>query len=311
MKKALITDHVHERLISGLEDLGYEVYYQPEISPEEVLHVIEDYEGIVINSKIKMYKPQMDRGIHLKWIARLGSGLEIIDIPYAESKDISVFNSPEGNRNAVGEHTLGMILAWCNHIIRADREVRDFTWHREANRGVELEGKTIGVIGYGQMGSSFVSKLSSWELEVLIFDKYKPLNFEKGSNLRAVSLEDILNQSDFISLHLPYNDETHHLVDFSFLEKCKTGVVIVNSSRGAIVDTAALVECLESDKVGGACLDVYENEKPNTYTQEERALYGRLYDMDQVVLTPHIAGWTKESLFKIADTIVRKVAKSS
>ena len=307
MKKVLITDKVHDLLISGLKDLGYHVDYEPSITRQEVSNIIHDYHGIVINSKIKMDGDMIDRGSALRWIARLGSGLEIIDLSYASTKEIEVINSPEGNRNAVAEHTLGMILCWCNNIIRADREIRELQWNREKNRGIELSGKTIGVIGYGQMGSAFVSLISSWNLNVLVYDKYKTLSFKNQKNIKAVSLADILNEADFISLHLPYTSETHHFVDTDFIDRCKMNAVIINTSRGAIIHTAALIDALDKAKLKGACLDVFENEKPDTYTLQERELYLRLFEMDQVVLSPHIAGWTKESLFKIADTIVNKV----
>ena len=307
MKKALITDRVHKHLIEGLEEMGYHVDYEPTINLAEVHDRIAVYTGIVINSKVKMYKDLIDKSDNLKWIARLGSGLEIIDIPYAESKGIAVMNSPEGNRNAVAEHCLGMLLALCNHMVRADREVRQFSWNREANRGIELEGKTLGIIGYGQMGSAFVSKVSSWALDIVVYDKFKQQSFDEHRNITAVSECEVWSKADIISIHLPYNDETHHLINKANIDRCKNGVIIINSSRGAIVHTEDLVEALESGKVGGACLDVYENEKPNTYTEQERQLYSRLYAMDHVILSPHVAGWTKESLYKIADTLVSKV----
>lgn len=307
MKKALITDKVHQRLINGLQDMGYHVDYIPNITLDEVQEQILTYDGVVINSKVKMQKSLIDKAKNLKWIARLGSGLEIIDIPYAESKGIAVMNSPEGNRNAVAEHCLGMLLALCNNMLRSDREVREFCWNRESNRGIELEGKTLGIIGYGQMGSAFVSKVSSWALDILVYDKFKQLSFEENRNITAVSESEVWSKADIISIHLPYNDETHHLINKANIDRCKSGVIIMNSSRGAIVHTEDLVEALENGKVGGACLDVYENEKPDTYTKEERELYSRLFAMEQVILSPHVAGWTKESLFKIADTIVNKI----
>lgn len=307
MKKVLITDRVDDRLITGLQELGYYVDYQPNITLEEVHIMIETFAGIVINSKVKMYKELIDKSTNLEWIGRLGSGLEIIDIPYAESKGIAVMNSPEGNRNAVAEHCLGMLLALCNNMLRGDREVRLFDWNRESNRGIELEGKTIGIIGYGQMGVAFADKLSSWALDIIVYDKYKQPSFAGDRNITAVSENEIWSQSDILSVHLPYNDETHHLINKAKIDRCKDGVIIINSSRGAIANTADLVKALESGKVGGACLDVFENEKPDTYKEEERQLYSRLFALEQVILSPHVAGWTKESLFKIADTIVTKV----
>lgn len=298
---------MHERLIDGLEDLGYTVDYKPNITLKEVGDCIGLYAGIIINSKVKMYKELIDKSTNLEWIGRLGSGLEIIDIPYAQKKGIAVMNSPEGNRNAVAEHCLGMLLALNNNFLKSDREVRNFTWNREANRGVELEGKTIGIIGYGQMGSAFASKMSSWALDILVYDKYKQLTFNAHRNITVVSENELWSQADIISFHLPYNDETHHLINKANIDRCKDGVIIINSSRGAIANTKDLVEALESGKLGGACLDVFENEKPDTYTEQELKLYSRLYALEQVILSPHVAGWTKESLFKIADTLVSKI----
>ena len=307
MKKALITDRVHQHLIAGLEEMGYDVEYEPTITLDQVKEIISLYEGIVINSKVKMYKELIDRSDSLKWIARLGSGLEIIDIPYAKSKGIAVVNSPEGNRNALAEHCLGMLLALCNNMLSADREVREFRWNREANRGIEIAGKTIGIIGYGQMGSAFVSKVSSWPLDIVVYDKFKKLSFDEQPNIKIVCESEVWSKADIISIHLPYNDDTHHLINKANIDRCKDGVIIINSSRGAIVHTEDLVKALESGKVSGACLDVYENEKPNTYTEHERQLYSRLFVMDHVILSPHIAGWTNEALYKIADTIISKV----
>lgn len=309
MKKALISDFVHNHLISELGSMGYHVDYEPKISLEEVAEKIANYEGIVINSKIKMYQPLIDKAKRLKWIARLGSGMEIIDQEYASQKNIAAINSPEGNCNAVAEHALGMLLALSNNLIRSDKQVRTMQWNREQNRGFEITGKKIGVIGYGHTGSSFVSKVSSWELDVLIYDKYKDLNFKSSNNLHAVDKEDILNEADIISLHLPYTSETHHYVDEDFIQKCNRKPVIINTSRGAIVKTQALIKGLQDGYLGGACLDVFENEKTNTYTADEHKMYAALFQLPNVVLSTHVAGWTRESLYKIADTIVQKLKR--
>lgn len=307
MPKALVTDYVHPSLISGLEDRGYEVDYDRSIDMDILPSIIHKYEVAVINSKIRMYKEMIDRATNLKYICRLGSGLEIIDVAYANEKGIHVINTPSGNNNAVAEHAVGMLLALANNLLRADREVRSFQWNRELNRGWELKGKTIGIIGFGHTGSQFAKKMSSWELDVLSYDKYRQEYGPEWDFVQRVALEDILNRSDVISLHLPLTDEVHHLVDEKFISLCKDKVILLNTSRGKVINTEHLVDGLESGKVGGACLDVFENEKPHTYSLSETNTYTRLNAMDNVVLSPHVAGWTHESLEKIAFVMLKKM----
>ena len=307
MKKALITDKVHPLLIKGLEDRGYVVDFDTSVTMDSLGPIINEYHLVVINSKIKMYREMIDRATQLEVICRLGSGLEIIDLPYAESKNITVINTPSGNNNAVAEHTMGMLLSLSNNLMRADREVRQMIWRREENRGWELRGKTVGIIGFGHTGSQLAKKLSSWELNVLSYDKYRIHYGEEWNFVRRVNLEDILKESDIISLHLPLTEETRNLVDERFINSCKDKVILINTSRGKILNTKHLVEALEKGKVGGACLDVFENEKPHTYSQSEINTLTRLYALDNVVLSPHIAGWTKESLERIARIILEKL----
>lgn len=306
-KKILITDHVHPLLVDGLVAAGAQVDYDTSVDNSRLDKVAENYDGIIINSKIIMDRARIDRAQRLRFIGRLGSGLEIIDVPYARKKGISVYNSPEGNRNAVAEHEFAMILCLLNNLIRADREVRNFTWDREKNRGTELRGKTVGIIGLGHTGSSFAEKLSPWRLKVISYDKYRKRYPASLRFVEKTGLDAVLSESDIISLHVPLTDETTHLVDRDFLSRCKDGVIISNTSRGRVVDTAALVEGLENGKVGGACLDVFENEKPETFDREETRLYKRLYKMDNAVLSPHIAGWTHESLEGIAEVLLQKI----
>lgn len=307
-KRALITDYVHPSLIDGLEARGYEVIYNRAITLDEVREVIHQYHGIVINSKAKMTKDMIDAAPQLEWIARLGSGLEIIDLEYAAQKNILVINTPEGNRNAVAEHAMGMLLALANNLRKGDREVKDFVWNREQNRGWELKGKTVGIIGLGNTGSKLAKKLSSWELELIAYDKYKDDWQEEMPFVeRVATVEDLLKRADIISLHLPLTEETHHLVDASFLEKCKKGVVLINTSRGKVVDTAVLLQALQTEKVKGVCLDVFENEKVNTYTAEEKKMYETLFSFENVIVSPHVAGWTKESLLRITQVLLKKL----
>lgn len=307
MAKALITDYVHPLLIKGLEERGYTVDYDTSMNMDTLPSRIHEYELIVINSKIKMFKDMIDCAPLLKYICRLGSGLEIIDLKYASLKDIHVINTPTGNNNAVAEHAMGMLLALSNNLLRSDRQVRQSIWNREENRGWELKGKTIGIIGFGHTGSQFAKKMSSWELNILSYDKYRKHYGSEWDFVSQVNLEDILKESDVISLHLPMTAETRNLVNWKFINRCKDKVIILNTSRGKVVNTLNLVEALEQGKIGGACLDVFENEKPHTYSQSEINTYTRLNSMDNVVLSPHVAGWTFESLKKIAKVILEKI----
>lgn len=307
--KVLVTDGVHPVMFEGLERLGFSYDYLPEISLTEVHDVIHEYEGIVVNSKIIADKVLFDKAKKLIFIARLGSGMEIIDQVYAKEKGIHVINSPEGNRNAVAEHALGLLLSLANNFIRADKEIRMKFWDREKNRGFEIQGKTIGLIGFGHTGGTFGKKLAGLEMNVLAYDKYKKDYVHHFPYIKESSLEEIQSQADIISLHLPLNKETKHYVDDAFLSKCKKGVIIMNTSRGGIVDTEALIAALKSEQVSGACLDVFENEKPNTFSEEEYLMYDELYAFGNVILTPHVAGWTHESKFKLSNVILEKLKK--
>ncbi|NNF20987.1 MAG: hypothetical protein HKN67_03520 [Saprospiraceae bacterium] len=307
-QKVLVTDHCHKVLRDGLGQLGYDVIFEPDFNPVNLAEAVVDLTGIVINSKIKMTAEIIDQAKNLKFIGRLGSGLEIIDLDYARTKGIKVFNSPEGNRNAVAEHVMGMLLCLCNNLLRSDKEVRHKIWKREANRGMELSGKTIGIIGLGNTGSSLARKLSGWALDVIYYDPYVLNTPEELNYISKVGLETICERADIISLHVPLTEETRWMVDEEFLSKCKESLILINTSRGNVVKTSDLVKHLESGRIKGACLDVFENEKPHQFTSEEDQLYSKIYAMDNVVLSPHIAGWTHESLFKIGDVLLSKIS---
>lgn len=310
MSKILITDHVHPLLKKGLEKLGFEVHYEPDILRPLVLNHIEKYTGLIINSRMYVDRDMLDRGVNLKFIGRLGSGLEIIDLEYAKERGVHVHNSPEGNCNAVAEHALGMLLALANNLHVADREVRNFQWNREKNRGWELRGKTIGIIGFGHTGSHFARVLKGLDVNILAYDKYKNNYAENEPAVTEVELDFLIQGSDIISLHVPLNESTQYLVSKMFLQKCKDGVVLINTSRGPVVDTKALLDALDRKKVLGACMDVFENEKTSTWTPDEKRLYDRLYDKDNVILSPHIAGWTSESKEKLAKVLLDKISCS-
>ena len=337
--KFLITDDVHPSLIQGLETLGYECHYQPNITAVEVRTIISDYQGLIINSKINVDKTLIDRATNLKFVGRVGSGMEIVDIPYAHSKGIAVLSSPEGNRNAVAEHAVGMLLSLINNMNRANNEVKNFNWRREENRGQELLGKKIGIVGFGNTGSSFAAKLLGFGTEVLTYDKYLPKGYLKNflpknivqkhftapqrsfvsdnidtntfnynfSTYTESSLSDIQSHCDIISFHLPLTAETKHFVNESFLNSCTESVILINTSRGNVIETNSLISALKNKKVQGACLDVFENEKVNTFSPTERAMYCELYSYENVVVSPHVAGWTIESKQRLAEILLDKI----
>ncbi|MCC7465493.1 MAG: hydroxyacid dehydrogenase [Saprospiraceae bacterium] len=308
MGRVLITDDCHRLLIEGLEQIGWECDFEPNITPAETIDRIGAYEGLVINSKILVNREFLDRAHQLRFVARLGSGMEIVDRAYAAEKGVKVWSSPEGNRNAVAEQALGMLLGLANHLPRADREVRQNIWRREANRGWELRGKTLGIIGFGHTGSQFARKLAGMEMRVLAYDKYLPEGFAaEMSWVSESNLIQIQADADIISLHLPLTLETLHFVDAQFIGKCKRGFVLINTARGKNVKTEDLVPGLETGQIGGACLDVFENEKPETFTDIERGWYQRLHQMENVVLSPHVAGWTHESKKLLAEILLQKI----
>ena len=309
MRSVLITDDCHPLLRTGLESMGWQCDFLPDILPEEALAVIGQYEGLVINSKIKVDQIFLDAAEKLRFVARLGSGMEIVDRAYPAQKGVQVFSSPEGNRNAVAEQALGMLLALSNNLLRADRELRQNIWLREANRGWELSGKTIGIIGFGHTGSQLARKLAGMEMEVLAYDKYKPTGYsEEFSWVNEVSLAQIQARADIISLHLPLTEETYHIVDAHFLQSCKPGVVLINTARGQHVCTENLIQALENGQIGGACLDVFEQEKPHLFSENDKVMYARLHALPNVVLSPHIAGWTRESKQRLADILLQKIS---
>lgn len=308
-KKILITDGVHNTLPEGLKKAGFEIDYYPKISLKKVISMVTSYHGLVINSKIRVDSQLLDHAPNLEFVARLGSGMEIIDQKETAIRNIAVFNSPNGNCNAVAEHAMGMILAWNNHLIRGNDEVKNFKWYREKNRGIELDGRTIGIIGFGHTGSALARKLQGFSASVKAFDKYKPSGYAKNHTWveECSDRESAIRQSDIISLHLPLNYDTLKLVNRSFLNQCKPGALLVNTSRGPIVDTMALIEALERKHIRGACLDVFENEKPETYTSEEKKMYEKLFSFPQVLVSPHVAGWTSESKYKLAKILLDKI----
>jgi D-3-phosphoglycerate dehydrogenase len=304
----LHADSNHPTLIQQLADAGHtniEAYNQSE---QEILENQHLYDGIVIRSRFKIGKDFLDAAPNLKFIARVGAGLESIDVEYAEKLGIALFSAPEGNRNAVGEHALGMLLSLFNNLNQADRQVREGLWYREANRGVELEGKTVGIIGYGNMGKAFAKKLRGFEVEVLCYDIKENVGDE---NAKQVSLEKLQEKVDVLSLHTPWTFETNKMINEDFINAFAKPFWFINTARGKSVVTADLVAALKNKKILGAGLDVLEYEKSsfeNLFSEEEfpEALQELLL-MKNVVLSPHVAGWTLESHQKLANTVAEKI----
>ncbi|MES2619277.1 MAG: NAD(P)-dependent oxidoreductase [Bacteroidota bacterium] len=306
-QKILITDELHPLLQQGLEKDGFAVDYRPDISADEVLKIIDGYEGLVINTKIYVGKEMLDRALKLQFVGRAGSGLEVIDLEYAKQKNVVAFNTPEGNRTAVAEHALGMLLNLMNNILKGDEEVRRYEWKREENRGHELSGKTVALIAYGNNAQSFAKVLSGFDVEILAYDKY--VHGFSSDLVKEVSLETIFEKADVLSLHLPLTDETRYMVDYNFLSSFKKPIWFVNMSRGKVLRTEDMLRSIQQGKIISAALDVLENEKLHTLSPEEKKVFDALIADKRVLLSPHVAGWTHESKRKIAETLLSKIRK--
>jgi D-3-phosphoglycerate dehydrogenase / 2-oxoglutarate reductase len=307
MKRILIVDDLHENIFPMLSDFGFEVNYQPNIKREEILEIIKDYEGLIIRSKTKVDTAFLSHCDKLEFIGRAGAGLDLIDLEEVSRKNIQVFAANEGNADAVAEHTMGMILMLFNKLNWADAEVRQRIWHREENRGIELKGMTIGIIGYGNMGMALAQRLMGFGVKVLAYDKVEKKDYEYGLYAQKATLEDIFEETDLLSIHVPLTDETRMMINDNFLSKFKKNIFIVNTSRGEVASTTSILKGLQSGKIRGACLDVLENEKLATLTPEQEEVYNQLFQMKNVMLTPHIAGWTVESYWKINEVLVEKI----
>lgn len=308
--KIILIDTLHPFFIDELSKAGFSITEAYDWSREKILEHIHEFTGIAIRSRIKIDTEILQQAACLKFIARAGAGMENIDVDFASSKNIACINAPEGNRDAVGEHALAMLLSLFNKIIKTDAEVRKGVWLREENRGIELSGKTVGIIGFGNMGITFAEKLTGFGVKILVFDKYIAVDKAKYDFVQQVTMNEIFSQGDVISLHVPLTEETQFMIDDSFISSFTKNIFIINTSRGQCLKTDALVKHLATGKVLGACLDVLEYES-NSFEKIEKeklpAAFQYLIKSDKVILSPHIAGWTHESNQKIAEVLIKKI----
>lgn len=308
--RILHLDTNHNLLIDQLADAGFHNDEDYLSSKSEVEAKIHEYDGIIIRSRFSIDKAFLDKAINLKFIGRVGAGLENIDCEYAEKKNVKLIAAPEGNRNAVGEHALGLLLSLFNKLNIADRQVRKGKWLREENRGLELDGKVVGLIGYGNMGKAFAKKLRGFDVDVICYDIQAGVG---DKNCRQVSLKELQEKTDVLSLHTPQTTLTKGVVNREFIAGFKKPFWLINTARGSAVVTKDLVQALQSNKILGAGLDVLEYEKSsfeNLFESNEvPADFKFLIQSENVILTPHVAGWTIESKMKLAQTIVNKIKK--
>lgn len=296
-------DDLHPAFKQAATEMGYEVDDQPLISRKETLEVIGNYQGIAVRTKFLIDRELLDLGINLKFVARAGAGLDNIDEAYASEKGIQLLNAPEGNRDAVAEHALGMLLSLMNNFRRADMEIRKGIWDREGNRGYELKGKTVGIIGYGHMGQSFAKRLSGFGVQVMAYDKYKTGFSDEFA--REVSMEEIVKFSDVLSLHIPLTSETRQMVNEEYFFHFRKPIFFINTARGEVVDTKAVLDAIEKGKILGAGLDVLQTEKFPALGQQD--WYAELAQSEKVQLTPHVGGWTFDSYRKISEVLAEKL----
>lgn len=296
---------MHPDIVPLLESLGYRVDYQPSIQREQLKHRINKYQGIIVRSKTTIDKNLLESAGNLQFVARAGAGVDNIDENALVEQGIHIVNAPEGNRDSLGEHVVGMLLNMLHRIGPADTAIREGQWDREGWRGIELGGKTVGIIGCGNMGNAFASRLRGFGCKVLGYDKYLPS--QESSNYQRVSIEDLYPQSDVVSLHVPLTDETRGFYNYSFFQQFKKPLILINSARGEILPLTDLVRLLKEQKLTGACLDVFEREPLSQLSNNQKDIYEYIISCPRVLLTPHVAGWSFESYQRINQVLANKI----
>ncbi|WP_339700491.1 2-hydroxyacid dehydrogenase [Algoriphagus aquimarinus] len=306
--KILIIDEMHESIMPMLQKEGHEVIYSPEITREEIINTVAEFDGLIIRSKTPMDRDLLERATNLKFIGRAGAGLDKIDLEYMAEKDIKLFHAAKGNRDAVAEHAVGMLLALFNNVGKADQEVRKGIWDREGNRGHELAGKTVGIMGYGNMGKSFVHRLQGFKVDILAYDKYK---MDFGDDfVREVMWEKLKAEADVLSIHVPLTPETKDFFTLKELKSFAKPFWLINTARGEVISFKTLNEALDQGILRGALLDVLENEKFQKFTADQKAEFEKLAARDNVLFSPHVAGWTYESYEKINKVLAKRIKKA-
>ena len=304
----MIAAPVHEVLTLGLEEAGYELLHHEKITQAQGLQLIKDCVGVITSTRLQLNRELIDAAPMLLFIGRMGSGMEVIDVPYASSKGIRCIGSPEGNCNAVAEHALGMLLSLNKNILKSHNEIKEGKWLRDENRGTELEGKTIGIIGYGHTGAAFARLLRGFDVRILVYDKYKVISPEPHIIVCATT-DQLLKEADIISLHVPFQEDTFHLIDKEFIEQMRKPFVLINTSRGTVVDSSVMKLFLASGKITGLALDVWEEEPLEKMTDKYRLILNDLMTSEHTLITAHIAGYSHEALFKMSLLLLERITK--
>ena len=291
-----------------LEKKGHEVNYAPKITRSEILEIVDQYDGLIIRSKTPMDRELLEKATNLKFIGRAGAGLDQIDLEYLVERGVKLFHAAKGNRDAVAEHAVGMLLALFNNIKKSDSEVRKGIWDREGNRGHELMGKSVGILGYGNMGKSFARRLKGFDVDIYAYDKYK---FDFGTNaVQEVIWEKVKAEAEILSIHVPLTQETRNFLTIEELESFANPIWLINTARGEVISFKTLNEALDRGILRGAVLDVLENEKFQRFTDEQKEEFEKLAQRENVLFSPHVAGWTFESYKKINRVLVKKITKA-
>jgi len=305
--KCLIVDKMHGRTSSMLQQIGLEVDYEPNIGRPEIINRLPAYDGLIIRSKTSVDKELIDAAERLKFVGRAGAGVDNLDVELLEHKNIAIINAPEGNRNALAEQTVGMLMALLHNIVKGNNEVKQQIWDREGNRGVELSNKTVGLLGYGYMGAAFASKLKPFGCKVIAYDKYK--SGYGDEYCQEATLDEVFEESDIFSIHVPLTEETRFMVDEDFINRFKKNIYLINTARGEVLSMRACCHALKAGKLKGAALDVLENEKLSTLDEEQKACFTYLCKSNNTILTPHVAGWSFESYEQISQVLTDKIKK--